>query len=91
MDKARILTTARLKALGLSADLEENMLKGSLSGLAIAGQHEYVGVYYRNMRLEEPRMDNVRWRERYTQLHNMVEGLHGHQKDWLDLDGRRAT
>jgi len=83
MVEAGMLRAEKLLSLGLSPDPEENTIDEILSGLAIAGQHEYVGAYYRNRSLEEARIDNRGWRERYAQLHNMVEGSHGHQKDWL--------
>jgi len=93
MVKAGILKAERLLSLGLSPDPEENTLDGILSSLALAGQYKYVGAYYRNRSLEEARIDNGRWRERYAQLHNRVdrvEGSHGHQKDWLGLDDLRS-
>jgi len=81
---------SRLKALGLSADPEENTIDENLSGHAIAGQHKYVGAYYRNMSLEEFRLDDEMWLERYAQLHNVVESSHDHQKDRLGLDDLRG-
>jgi len=90
MVKAGILKAERLLSLGLSPDPEENTIDGILSGLALAGQYKYVGAYYRNRSLEEFRMDNRGWSERYAQLHNVVEGSHGHQKDWLNLDDLRG-
>jgi len=90
MVEAGILTADRLKALGLSPEPEENTIEEILSGLALAGQHEYVGAYYRNRSLEEFQRDSESWLERYAQLHNMVEGSNGHQKDWLSLDDLRG-
>ena len=90
MVKARILKAERLLSLGLSPDPEENTIDEILSGLTLAGQYKYVGAYYRNRSLEEARIDNRGWLERYAQLHNVVEGSHGHRKDWLGLDDLRG-
>lgn len=35
-------------------------------------------------------MDKRRWLKLYVQMRNGVEGSHGHQKDWLDLDSLRV-
>ena len=58
--------------------------------MAIAGQHEYVGAYYRNQSLTEFRRDRLGWLGRYVPLRSIVEGCHGHQKDWLDLDNLKV-
>jgi len=90
MVKAGVLKTERLQALGLNPNPDENSIEEILSGLAIAGQHEYVGAYYRNISLDEFWMDKRRWLKRYVQMRNLVEGCNGHQKDWLDIDNLRV-
>jgi len=90
MVKAGKLGAEKLKALGMQADPDRNSLEGVLCALAIAGQHEYVGAYYRNQSLAEFCLDRMGWLGRYVPLRSVVEGCHGHQKDWLDLDNFKA-
>lgn len=90
MVKAGVLKADRLKALGLNPNPDENSIDEILSGLTIAGQYEYVGAYYRNISLKEFRRDERGWVKLYVSIRNMVEGSHGHQKDWLDLDNLRV-
>ena len=47
MVNAGVLKCDRLQALDLDPDPVRNSLEKILSGLMIAGQHEYVGAYYR--------------------------------------------
>jgi hypothetical protein len=49
-----------------------------------------VGAYYRNTSLVEFCSDERGWLKVYVPLRNLVEGSHGHQKDWLDLDNLRV-
>jgi len=90
MVKAGKLSAEKLKELGLQSDPDKNGLEDILSALAIAGQHEYVGAYYRNQSLTEFRLDRRGWLGRYVPLRSVVEGCHGHQKDWLDLDNLKV-
>jgi hypothetical protein len=90
MVKAGKLSAEKLKELGLQSDPDKNCLEDILSALAIAGQHEYVGAYYRNQSLTEFRRDRLGWLGRYVPLRSIVEGCHGHQKDWLDLDNLKV-
>ncbi len=55
--------------------------------LAIAGEHEYAGAYFRNQSLAWFRRDKKSWQSLYAPPRSVIEGTHGHQKDWLDLDG----
>jgi len=89
MVKSGVLKADRLKALRLNPNPDENSIEEILSGLMIAGQHEYVGAYYRNLSLSEFRRDERGWVKLYVSMRNMFEGSHGHQKDWLDLDNLR--
>ena len=86
MVEAGKLSAEKLKELGMHPDPERNSLDDVLCGLAIAGQHEYVGAYFRNRSLTEFRRDRRGWLGCYVPLRSVVEGCHGHQKDWLDLD-----
>ena len=90
MVNAGLLNPDRLQALDLDPDPDRNSLEEILSGLMIAGQHEYVGAYYRNTSLNEFCRDQLRWLKLYVSMRNVVEGSHGHQKDWLDLDNLRV-
>jgi len=90
MVEAGVLEADRLKALGLNPNPDKNSVDGILSGLTIAGQHEYVGAYYRNVSLSEFCQDGKRWLKMYVSMRNAVEGSNGHQKDWLDLDNLRV-
>jgi hypothetical protein len=90
MVKAAALKTERLQALDLDPNPEKNNLEKIFSALTIAGQHEYVGAYYRNTSLVEFCSDERGWLKVYVPLRNLVEGSHGHQKDWLDLDNLRV-
>lgn len=89
MVNAGVLKRDRLQALDLDPDPDKNSLEKNLSGLMIAEQHEYVGAYYRNLSLNQFNEDGESWLNLYTTMRNMVEGSHGHQKDWLDLDNLR--
>jgi hypothetical protein len=90
MVKAGKLSAMKLKELGMQSDPDENGLEDVLSALAIAGQHEYVGACYRNQSLTEFRRDRRGWLGRYVPLRSVVEGCHGHQKDWLGLDNLKV-
>ena len=90
MVKAGKLDVQKLEELGMHPDPERNRLEDVLCALAIAGQHEYVGGYYRNMSLTEFRRDRRGWLRCYVPLRSVVEGCHGHQKDWLDLDNLKV-
>lgn len=86
MVKAGKLDDEKLAKLGMDPDPEKNSMENILCALAVAGQHEYVGAYYRNQSLAEFHEDRSGWLKRYVPLRSMIEGVHGHQKDWLDLD-----
>lgn len=86
MVKAGKLNAQKLAELGMDADPEKNSLDDVVCALAIASQHEYVGAYYRNQSLTEFLGDKKGWQLRYAPPRSVVEGSHGHQKDWLDLD-----
>ena len=86
MIKAGRLDPQKLAELDVQADPEKNSLEGVLCALAVAGQHEYVGAYYRNQSLAEFQGDRKGWRSLYARPRSFIEGTHGHQKDWLDLD-----
>lgn len=58
--------------------------------MTIAGQHKYVGAYYRNTSLSQFCRDEGGWIRLYVSMRNVVEGCNGHQKDWLDLDNLRV-
>lgn len=90
MVNAGVLKRDRLQALDLDPDPARNSLDEILSSLMIAGQHEYVGAYYRNTSLNEFYEDGKSWLKLYVPMRNVVEGSHGHQKDWLDLDNLRV-
>ena len=89
MVKTGVLNPERLQPLNLDPDPERNSLEKIISGLMIAGQHEYVGAYYRNLSLTEFDEDGEGWLNLYVPMRNRVEGSHGHQKDWLNLDNLR--
>src|SRR3990170_1787491 len=86
MIKAGELTLEKLSELGMQADPEKNSLEDVVCALAVAGQHEYAGAYYRNRSLAEFRRDRKGWQSLYGPPRSFIEGSHGHQKDWLDLD-----
>ena len=86
MIKAGKLTLRKLEALNMSSDPDENGLEEVVCALAIAGQHEYAGAYYRNRSLAWFRRDRKGWLSVYGPPRSFIEGTHGHQKDWLDLD-----
>lgn len=86
MVKAGKLNAQKLAELGMDSDPEKNNLDDVVCALAIAGQHEYVGAYYRNQSLTEFLGDKKGWQSRYAPTRSVIEGTHGHQKDWLDLD-----
>jgi len=90
MVKAGKLDVQKLEELSMHPDPDRNSLEDVLCALAIAGQHEYVGAYYRNLSLSEFRRDRRGWLGRYVPLRSVVEGCHGHQKDWLDLDNLKV-
>ncbi len=90
MVKAGKLSAVKLEELGMHPDPEKNSLEDVLCALAIAGQHKYVGAYYRNQSLTDFRMDRRGWLEGYVPSRSAVEGCHGHQKDWLGLDDLKA-
>lgn len=86
MIKAGKLTWQKLAELGMQVDPEKNSLEEVVCALAIAGQHEYAGAYYRNRSLAEFQRDRKGWMSVYAPPRSFIEGTHGHQKDWLDLD-----
>jgi len=86
MVKAGNLSSQKLAELGMDADPSKNGLEEVVCALAIAGQHEYAGAYYRNRSLAEFRRDRKGWQSLYAPPRSFIEGSHGHQKDWLDLD-----
>lgn len=86
MIKAGKLSAQKLAEVGMQADPEKNSLEEVVCALAIAGQHEYAGAYYRNLSLAEFRRDKRGWTSVYAPPRSFIEGSHGHQKDWLDLD-----
>jgi hypothetical protein len=86
MIKAGKLSPKKLSELGMWADPEKNSLEEVVCALAIAGQHEYAGAYYRNKSLAWFRRDRKGWMSVYAPPRCFIEGTHGHQKDWLDLD-----
>jgi Transposase DDE domain len=81
------LTVQKLAELNMQADVEKNRLEDIVCALAVAGQHEYVGAYFRNQSLSWFRRDRRGWLSLYAAPRSVIEGTHGHQKDWLDLDG----
>ena len=90
MVKAGKLSAEKLEELGMHPDPDRNSLDDVLCALAVAGQHEYVGAYYRNQSLAEFHKDRSGWLRRYSPLRSMIEGANGHQKDWLGLDDLRG-
>ena len=86
MVKAGKLSAQKLAVLGMEANSEKNSLEEVVCALAIAGQHEYAGAYYRNLSLAEFRRDKTGWKSVYGPPRSFIEGTHGHQKDWLGLD-----
>lgn len=90
MVKAGVLNAQKLEELGMSPDPELNSLEDVVYGLAIAGQHEYVGAYYKNHSWDERCRNGHGWLEPYCFMRSVVEGCHGHQKDWLGLDDLKA-
>jgi Transposase DDE domain len=87
MIKAGKLTAQKLAELGTQADPEKNKLEEIVCALAVAGQHEYAGAYFRNQSLEWFKRDPECWKSLYAPPRSFIEGTHGHQKSWLDLDG----
>lgn len=87
MVKAGKLTPLNLAELGMVADPEKNRLEDIVCALAIVGEHEYAGAYFRNQSLSWFRRARQCWQLLYAPPRSVVEGTHGHQKDWLDLDG----
>lgn len=90
MVKAGKLDAQKLGELGMHPDPDRNSLDDVLCALAISGQHEYVGAYYRNQSLAEFLEDRRGWLGRYVPPRCVAEGCHGHQKDWLGLDDLRV-
>lgn len=86
MIKAGKLTLQKLAELRMDPDPEKNRLDDVACALAVAGQHEYAGAYYRNRSLAWFRRDRKGWMALYTPARSVIEGTHGHQKDWLGLD-----
>ncbi len=91
MVKAGKLSAEKLSALGLDRDPEKNSMENLLCALAVAGEHVYVGDYFRNVSLAQFKADPEGWMLRYGPPRSMIEGTHGHQKDWLELDGFAET
>jgi hypothetical protein len=87
MIKAGKLTPQKLAELCMDSDPEKNKLEGIVFALAVAGQHEYAGAYYRNQSLAWFKRDPKGWQSLYSPPRSFIEGTHGHQKGWLDLDG----
>ena len=86
MVKAGKLTLQKLAELGMHPDVEKNKLEDIVCALAVVGQHEYAGAYYRNQSLAWFKRDRKGWQSLYAPPRSFVEGTHGHQKAWLDLD-----
>jgi len=86
MIKAGKLTKEKLAELDMKSDPEKISLEDVVCALAIAGQHEYAGAYYRNKSLADFKRDRKGWMSLYAPPRSFIEGSHGHQKDWLDLD-----
>lgn len=86
MIKAGRLSAEKLAELGMDADPEKSSMEQLLCALAVAGEHEYVGDYYRNVSLAEFLADEQSWMLRYGPPRSVIEGSHGHLKDWLELD-----
>jgi hypothetical protein len=84
MIRAGKLTQKKLNELGMQADPESNRLEDIVCALAIAGEHD--GAYFRNQSLAWFRRDRKGWLSLYAPPRSVIEGTHGHQKDWLDLD-----
>lgn len=91
MLKADKLCAEKLKQLSMHPDPDGNSLDDVVCALAVAGQHEYVGAYYRNLSLAEYSKDRRGWLRCYGPPRSAVEGCHGHQKDWLGLDDLKET
>jgi hypothetical protein len=87
MIRAGKLTEQKLAELGMRAEAEKNKLEEIVYALAVAGQHEYAGAYFRNQSLEWFKRDPEGWKSLYAPPRSVIEGTHGHQKSWLDLDG----
>jgi len=85
MIKAGKLTLKKLAELRMDPDPEKNGLEDVVCALAIAGQHEYAGAYYRNLSLAWFLSDPKGWASLYAPPRSFIEGTHGHQKDWLGL------
>ena len=45
------LLLQKLAELGMQAEVEKNRLEDIVCALAVAGQHEYAGAYFRNQSL----------------------------------------
>ena len=87
MIKAGKLPPEKLAELDMDPDPEKNSVENLLCALAVASEHEYVGDYFRNESLAEFKGDFEGWQLRYGPPRSVIEGTHGHQKDWLELDG----
>lgn len=74
MLKAGRLTAHKLAELGMDPDPEKNSLEDVVCALAIAGQHEYVGAYYRNKSLACFQRDRKAWQALYGPPRSFIEG-----------------
>jgi hypothetical protein len=86
MVKAGKLTVQKLAELGMDPDPEKNGIEDIVCALAVAGQHQYAGAFYRNRSLAWFRRDRKGWQSMYGPPRSFIEGGHGHQKGWLGLD-----
>ena len=85
MLKAGKLTLQKLAELDMDPDPEKNSLEDLVCALMIAGQHEYVGAYYRNKSLAWFWRDRKSWQSLYGLPRSLIEGSHGYQKVWFDF------
>ena len=85
MVKAGKLSPQKIAELRMDPDPEKNSLENVVCALAVAGQHEYAGAYFRNRSLAWFKKDRKCWWLLYAPPRSVVEGTHGHLKDWLDL------
>lgn len=86
MLKSGKLTLEKLAELGMDSDPKKDSLEDVVCALAVAGQHDYVGAYFRNKSLAWFRRDRKGWMSVFAPPRSFIEGTHGHQKDWLGLD-----
>jgi Transposase DDE domain len=66
MIKAGKLTLGKLAELGMQPDPEKNKLEDIVCALAIVGEHEYAGAYFRNQSLAWFRRDRKCWLSLYS-------------------------